>query len=95
MNYIFEPRSSSITNTFYSLDYELHLSIEQEELTPTDASDYIVDFDDQDFIEFLYKYHLLRSAERAFYYLSFDDDIWDSLYPPASFYGFHGNDTES
>ena len=95
MNDIFEPRSSSITNSFTSLDYELHLSIEQEELTPADAGDYIVDFEDQDFIEFLYRYHLLSSAERAFYCLGFDDDIWDSLYPPASFYGFHGYDTES
>ena len=63
MNDIFEPRSSSITNSFTSLDYELHLSIEQEELTPADAGDYIVDFEDQDFIEFLYRYHLLSSAE--------------------------------
>ena len=63
MNDIFEPRSSSITNYFTSLDYELHLSIEQEELTPADTGDYIVDFEDQDFIEFLYKYHLLSSAE--------------------------------
>ena len=95
MNDIFEPRSSSITNSFTSLNYELHLSIEQEELTPADASNYIVDFEDQDFIEFLYKYHLLSSAEWASYCLGFDDDIWDSLYPPASFYGFHGNNTES
>ena len=95
MNDIFEPRSPSITNSFSSLDYELHLSIEQEELTPADAGDYIVDFEDQDFIEILYRYHLLSSAERAFYCLGFNDDIWDSLYPPASFYGFHGNDTES
>jgi len=45
MNDIFEPRSSSITNSLTSLDYELHLSIEQEELTPADAGDYIIDFE--------------------------------------------------
>ena len=95
MNNIFEPHSSSITNSFTALDYELHLSIQQEELTPADAGDYIVDFENQDFIEFLYKYHLLSSAEYAFYCHGFDDDIWDSLYPPASFYGFHGNVTET
>ena len=95
MNDIFEPRSSSITNSFTSLDYELHLSIEPDELTPADASDYIVDFADQDFEKFLYRLHILSSAERAFYCLGLDDDIWDSLYPQASFYGFHGNDTES
>ena len=95
MNDILEPRSSSITNSFTSLDYELHLSIEQEELTPADTGDYIIDFEEQDFIEFLYRYHLLSSAERAFCCLGFDDNICDSLYPPASFYGFHGNDTES
>ena len=66
MNNIFEPYSSYITNSFTSQDYELHLSIEQEELTPADTSDYIVNYKDQDFIEFLYRYHLLSSAERAF-----------------------------
>ena len=95
MNNIFEPRSSSITNSFTSLDYKLHLSIEQEELTLDDAGDYSVDFEDQDCIEFLYRYHLLLSAVRAFYYLGFDNDILDSLCPPALFYAFHGNDTET
>ena len=63
MNDIFEPRSTAITNSFTSLNYELHLSIEQEELTPAEAGDYIVNFDDQDIIELLYRYHLLSSAE--------------------------------
>ena len=79
MNDIIGPRSSSVTNSFISLDYELHLLIEQEELTPADAGDYIVDFEDQDFSEFLNRYHLLSSAEQAFYCLGFDDDIWNSL----------------
>ena len=95
MNDIFEPRSSSITNSFTTLDNELHLSIAQEELTPTNTGDYIVEFEDQYFVEFLYKYHLLSSAERAFYCLGFDDDIWDRLNPLASFYGLHRNNTES
>ena len=82
-------------NSFTSLDYEVHLLIEQEEPTPTDAGNYIVGFEDQDFVELLYRYHLLFLAERTFYCLGFDDDIWDSLYPPALFYGFHGNDTET
>ena len=34
MNDIFEPRSSSIINSFTSLDYELHLSINKKNSPP-------------------------------------------------------------
>ena len=95
MNDIFEPRSSSVSNSFASLDYELHLSIEQPELTPADVGDCITDFEDQHFIQFLKHYHFLSSAERAFFCLGLNDEVWDSLYPPPKFYGFNGHNTES
>ena len=95
MNDIFEPRPFSISNSIASLDYELQLSIEQPELTPADVGDNITEFEDQDFVEFLRHYHFLSSAERAFYCLGLDHEIWDSLYTPPEFYGFNGNDTES
>ena len=95
MNDIFEPRPFSVSNSIASLDYELQLSIEQPDLTPAEVGDKITEFEDQDFVEFLHHYHFLSSAERAFYCLGLDDEIWDGLYPTPEFYGLNGNDTES
>ena len=95
MNDIFDPWHFSVSNSIVSLDYELQFSIQQPELTPDNVGDNVTEFEDQDFIAFLRHYHFLSSADRGFYCLGLDEEIWDSLYPSPEFCGFNRNDTES